>query len=247
MEETRQAEARGRQAVGRWVLVAVFLTGMLVLPFVMFGGTIERWVMQWLSQRHATVASVLVLGGILVSDVLLPVPSSVVAVAAGMRLGFWGGVATIAVGSTLGCWLGWAIGRGFGRPGLRRLVGGPALARFDALVRRYGAAALLVARPVPVLAEASVIAAGAGRFGMLATLGWTTGANLLVAIAYAGAGDLAATTDRHGLALVAALGLPGLAIAMVRWVTRRGAIEPDGSAQRSPGATRSPADQNRSG
>jgi len=199
----------------RWALVVLALALGIIAPFVLWGDAVEAWVGAWISDRHATASTVLVLGGLLASDVLLPIPSSVVAVAAGMRLGFGVAVATIAVGSTLGCLVGWGLGRWLGRAGLRRVVGENALARFDVLVQRYGVGALLLARSVPVLAEASVIAAGAGRFGPSRALGWTAAANLVVAVIYAGAGELAVATEHHELALVAALGGPGVAILLI--------------------------------
>jgi len=204
----------------RWALVVVGLALAIVGPFVLWGDAIAAWVGAWTADRHPAASTVLVLGGLLAADVLLPVPSSVVAVAAGMRLGFLGAVATIAIGSTLGCLVGWVLGRGLGRPGLRRFVGLDALARFDVLIDRYGVGALLLARPIPVLAEASVIAAGAGRFGLVRTLGWTTAANVVVALVYAGAGELAVASEHHEVAVVAALGGPGLAILLARWLPR---------------------------
>lgn len=204
----------------RWAVVAAVVLFGIVVPFVIWGDSMEAWIGDWVSDRHPTTSAVLVLGGLLAADVLLPIPSSVVSVAAGMRLGFFGAVATITTGATIGCLVGWGLGRGLARPGLRRFVGPAALARFDALAVRYGVGALLVARPVPVLAEASVIAAGAGRFGLRRTLAWTAAANLLVAVVYAGVGELAIATAHPELALLAALGGPGVAILLARWLPR---------------------------
>jgi membrane protein DedA with SNARE-associated domain len=51
---------------------------------------------------------------------------------------------------------------------------------------RYGLLALTLARPVPVLAEASVILAGASRLRLSMLLAYTLPANLAIAVAYAG-------------------------------------------------------------
>lgn len=202
-------------------LVALALVLAIVVPFLIWGDATAAWIETWISDRRPHAWTVLAFTGLLAADVVLPIPSSVVAVAAGMRLGFLGAVATIAVGATLGCLAGWAIGRGVGRPGLRRFVGPDALASLDVLVQRYGAGALLLARAVPVLAEASVIVAGTGRFGLARTLVVTGAANVVMALVYAGAGELAIATAHPELALAAALGVPGIAIVVARWLPGR--------------------------
>ena len=209
----------------RWGLVALALVLAIVVPFAIWGDATAAWIDAWIADRRADAWTVLAFAGLLAADVVLPIPSSVVAVAAGMRLGFLGAVVTIAVGSTMGCLVGWAIGRALGRPGLHRFVGPDALARLDVLVQRYGAGTLLLTRAVPVLAEASVIVAGTGRLGLARTLLVTGVANLVVAIVYAGAGELAVATAHPELALAAALGVPGLAIIVARWLPRRRATD----------------------
>jgi hypothetical protein len=90
---------------------------------------------------------------------VLPVPSSIVSTAAGVLLGFWRGTAVVFAGMTAGCLLGYAVGSRSSAVA-RRVVGEDGLVRAADLVRRYGDWVLVACRPVPVLAEASVIFAG---------------------------------------------------------------------------------------
>lgn len=205
----------------RWAIVGILVALAIVGPFLIWGDVVDAWVEAWTDDRRPTAITVLAFGALLAADVLLPVPSSVVAVAAGMRLGLLGAILTLSTGATVGCAIGWGVGRGLGRPGLRRFVGPRALARFDDLVARHGVGALVVSRAVPVLAEASVIAAGAGRFGFLRTMAWTAGANVVVALVYAGAGELAVATETPAIALLVALGVPGVAILVSSAASRR--------------------------
>jgi uncharacterized membrane protein YdjX (TVP38/TMEM64 family) len=99
---------------------------------------------------------------LLVSDVLLPVPSSVVMVALGASYGPVLG-ATLGAAGSLG-----ALGTGYhlGRAGTRLVdrVGTPAeRVRAQRLLRRWGPVAVIVSRPVPVLAETVAVLAGAAK------------------------------------------------------------------------------------
>ena len=132
--------------------------------------------------------------GLLIADVALPIPSSGVMIAHGALFGIWTGAILSLVGS-VGCSLvGFAIGRA-GRDQVRRFVSDAEYARASRLFDRWGMAAIVATRPVPVLAEVMSIIAGTAP-----TLGWwritvssIVGA-LPAVIAYAVAGHLATET-----------------------------------------------------
>jgi uncharacterized membrane protein YdjX (TVP38/TMEM64 family) len=154
--------------------------------------------------------------GLLASDVFLPIPSSIVSTAAGALLGVVGGTLSSWTGMTIGALAAWAVGRSVGRPGLRAWVGEVDLARAEVLTARSGALALVLSRPVPVLAEASALLAGAcgmplGRFLAASTL-----ANLGISLAYAAVGATAADVSSFLLAFFGAIGVPGLAMLIAR-------------------------------
>jgi uncharacterized membrane protein YdjX (TVP38/TMEM64 family) len=97
---------------------------------------------------------------LLAGDVLLPVPSSAVMLLNGSLFGPVGGAALSLAGSEAAALLGWAIGRR-GGPLLRRVVSPAARDRAEALVRERGAMAIVLTRPIPVVAETAAILAGA--------------------------------------------------------------------------------------
>lgn len=144
-------------------VVLVVLLVCVLVPFALWGDALERAAPLWLRAQDARAWLAAFGVALLVVDVLLPVPSSLVAVMLCVALGpLWGGVCVAA-----GAWLSFVVGYGLGRlvpeSRLRRWVG-PAL--WDRLRDRASNRALwwiTVARPLPVLAEISALLAGVWR------------------------------------------------------------------------------------
>jgi uncharacterized membrane protein YdjX (TVP38/TMEM64 family) len=109
--------------------------------------------------------------GLLIADVFVPVPSSVVMIANGALFGVTGGTLLSLAGSLGAAALGFFVGRRSARL-IERLISPAEKAQADALLARWGALAIVVTRPIPLLAEATAILAGGSP------LGW---ARLLVA------------------------------------------------------------------
>ena len=142
-------------------------------------------------------------------------PSSIVSTAAGVLLGFWRGSAVVWTGMMVACLIGYWLGtRASGTA--RRFVGDAGLARAEALMGRYGDWAIVICRPVPVLAEASVIFAGLVRAPFGRFLALTTLSNLGIALGYAAFGAFSMRMDSFLLAFLGALVIPGAAILIAR-------------------------------
>lgn len=114
----------------------------------------------WMKHGGILAASLGV--GLLIADVLLPVPSSLVMVAHGALFGVVVGTLLSLLGSVGAAVFGFAIGRRGGRF-LGRVVSPQESARANYLLGRWGALAIVVTRPVPVLAETMVIVAGTSQ------------------------------------------------------------------------------------
>jgi uncharacterized membrane protein YdjX (TVP38/TMEM64 family) len=138
------------------------------------GRALEQWAQEWAAAA-----------GLLASDVLLPVPSSFVSAFAVGALGPVLGAVSVWTGMTAGALIGYAVGHGGGRPLVARVVGPSELARADRLFARYGKGVLVVCRGVPVLAEASVLLAGAARMPLVGFAWVTSAAHVGLALAYA--------------------------------------------------------------
>lgn len=200
----------------RWLVVGLVLLGTIIVPFILWGEALERAILEWMRAGPSTGTSALVLVGLLASDVLLPIPSSAVAVAAGMRFGMAGGTAGIALGLTLGCVIGYGLGIRLGAPGLHRFVDDAERSRVEAFARRHGDVLVILLRPVPVLAEASVLFAGATRMPLRRFGAWTLLANVILGAVYAGAGSYSIQSGRLDIGAMAACAVPCLGLLLVR-------------------------------
>ncbi len=157
----------------------------------------------WMQKGGVFAASVGV--GLLIADVLLPVPSSVVMVAHGALFGIVGGTLLSLTGSTGAALFGFAIGRRGGSL-LERLVRPAERARADRMLTRWGGLAVVVSRPIPLLAETVAIIAGTSRFGWgrmtVAALAGSFPPALLYALTGATVANLKSTSLMFGVVLL---------------------------------------------
>ncbi len=145
----------------RWSALFVgAVAAALMVPFVLAAPVVDRWFTSFENRSGATWGVALVVVALLAVDIVAPVPSSIVAAFAGVTFGPWLGSGLVFVGLGIGCSLGYA-GASRLRPGLQRNPrGARAVASASALRARDGAFALVLTRPVPLLAEATVVVAG---------------------------------------------------------------------------------------
>jgi len=200
----------------RWGCFLALLLGFILIPFILWGDLIEQWVdspERW----NVEPGFVAVLGGVLLAaDMVLPVPSSIVGVLLGSTLGIWTGTLVGLTGMTIGCVIGFALGRLGSESTLRKLVPPQDFHRVALWLDRYGTAALIMCRAVPVVAEASIIAAGAMRVPFARMLIATGFANTGVSFAYAATGALATGLSGFLLAFVLSVTLPGIVLVIVK-------------------------------
>ena len=210
----------------RWIVLIGLMFALIIIPFILFEKQFEA-LGTWLAEGHASgglAASIIV--ALLALDVFLPVPSSIVSTGAGVLLGFWRGVAVIWIGMTIGCVIGYAFGAK-AAGAARRLVGDDGLARANQIMERHGNWALVVSRPIPVLAESSVVFAGIVRSPVRPFVWMTTLSNLGIALAYTAVGAFSMQMQSFLLTFLAALALPGIAMLLgKKWLTKAGASQP---------------------
>jgi uncharacterized membrane protein YdjX (TVP38/TMEM64 family) len=201
----------------RWSILLAILLAIVLVPFALFGDPLEAWTNRFLlSAGEHPLWTATVLALLLLSDILLPVPSSIVSTAAGYVLGMVAGTATSLIGMTAGSLLGYWLGSHPGVSFARRVVGERELERTRTLYERFGAWLIVIARPVPVLAEVSAFVAGIagmriGRFVLFSLL-----SNLGISLAYAAVGAYAASVDSFLLAFAGAILLPAIGMLVAR-------------------------------
>jgi len=205
------------QDLVRWALAITLVMLVPIIPFVGFGDALEARIEHWFDANLSPPATGAIVTAILASDVLLPVPSSFVSTLAGARLGLLVGCFVVWLGMTIGAMIGFALARAFGRPLAQRFTSADDLRRMELVGEERGTFVLALTRPLPVLAEASVLLLGAlgvpwGRFLPIVML-----SNLGLAAAYAALGYFAGQEGNLAVALAASIALPLLATTIARY------------------------------
>ena len=207
----KDGKKRLRRAL-RYAILFLALVAIVIVPFLIFGSSLEAWTFGIISPSRS--APVIAIAGIvlLMADVLLPIPSTFVASGLGALLGAPLGIIATAIGLTVGCAIGFWLGRYLGHDFAERELGMGDFNYLAGLLDRYGLPVLALCRPVPVLAEASVIAAGILGMRASSVLIVTGLANLGFAGVYAGLGAAAEGMGGFLAAFAASLAIPGIAL-----------------------------------
>jgi uncharacterized membrane protein YdjX (TVP38/TMEM64 family) len=188
-------------------IMALMIAFFLILFFVVeaLGVPLLTDPTPWMN--HGGIFAAILGVGLLIADVLLPVPSSLVMVAHGALFGVVMGTTLSVLGSVGAALFGFAIGRRGGRL-LERVVTSEERARADQLLARWGALAIIVTRPVPLLAETVAIMAGASPLGWgsvtLASLAGSLPPALLYALTGAAVANFQSTALMFGVVLLIA-------------------------------------------
>ncbi|WP_438301964.1 3-dehydroquinate synthase [Pseudomonas sp. NMS19W] len=216
MKHSRWYRALSKNASAGHFWLSLFCFAVLVIAsFLLF----EQQIQDFLNHLDLYLPSsptqqlnlALLLIALLALDVVLPVPSSVVALLAVAMLGSVGGYLVIFIGLCLGAGLGYALGAGYFRMLSSRL--GLHQRKPGQMAYRLGTLSLICLRGVPVLAETSVVAAGMQRYPLRAFLLVTTLANAGLALAYSAIGTFLVEENALLVTILASMVLPGLFIA----------------------------------
>ncbi len=209
------------QSVLRSLLLLTVLLLIPIIPFLFFGERIERWVDDWTQRVVSPWIVATGVAGVLATDVLLPVPSSLVSTFAGARLGTLLGTVASWAGLSVGAVLGFALARRWGRPLAQRLAREEDLDRMGQVSQHYGPVILVVARALPVFAEASVLLMGIHLLPWKKFLPAILLSNLGIALAYSAFGTFAKQHEWLALALGISVALPVLMTTIARaWFAR---------------------------
>jgi len=192
-----------------WLLF-VALVIVLITPFVLWGGWFElmlnpQGAKRWLDGLGPWGWA----GGIglLISDLFLPIPNTVVMSALGYVYGwFWGGVVSV-VGSMLSGIVAYALCRWFGRSAARWLAGEDGLARGEELFQsNRGGWIVALSRFMPVLPEAIASLAGLTKMPWRTFLIAMLSGCLPLGFVFAAIGAMG--IERPGLAISLSAGIP---------------------------------------
>lgn len=204
------------------VLIGVLLA-VIIIPFLIWGdkfdGTLSlegtrTWMEQW--GTWAWVAGI----GLLVADIVLPIPSTVVMSALGLSYGWWWGGVVSALGSITSGVIAYGACRAFGRPAAHWIAGEDGLKKGEELFARKGGWLVALSRWTPVLPEAVSCLAGLVKMPWRTYLWSLVCGSVPLGFAFAAIGHLG--QDRPGLAIaLSAIAPVALWAIATRWIGRK--------------------------
>jgi uncharacterized membrane protein YdjX (TVP38/TMEM64 family) len=191
----------------RHSLIIIVALLVPIVPFAIIG---ELPGEQWLSARDDGALVFAISGStILLLDIVLPLPSSIVGTLLSARLGFWAGFAATWLGLTAGHCLGYLLAR-------------LALKRVNAELSEVPTLLVVfLSRPVPILAEAMALAAGASAIPFRHFFVACAAGNVIYAGVLAGNGAALLPDALLGPGLFIPMLLPVIAWLIWQWSSKR--------------------------
>jgi uncharacterized membrane protein YdjX (TVP38/TMEM64 family) len=172
------------------------------------------------SMERGGLPSALLSVGLLTADSILPIPSVLIMVANGALFGFAVGTA-LSLAGKLGCAVtGFLLGRS-GRGLVHRLIGEAERQRGERFLARWGLLAILVSRPLPLLAETVVLLAGTSGLRLTPVILISPVGSIPEAAAYGLAGATAASFGNQVVIWLALLALAALLWLVLRRIDAR--------------------------
>lgn len=211
-----------------------------VLPFLLLGGQFESWLRGMSEQPPSRAMTFALVVGLLSTDILLPIPSSVISTLSGWQLGWLIGSLATWIGMNAGAVIGFAMSKTWGKPLALWFCKREDLDRMQALISAYGPTILVLTRAMPVFAEASVLIAGIHRLSWDRFVPAIVLSNLGIAVAYSWFGDYAERHQWLPLAMGVAVAVPVLVAAMARHFMPRTTTDTTEFKNRSQAISESP-------
>ncbi len=203
-----------------WILTVVLLLAMLLLFFV-----VQALELPFLAEDTSFLlgqkkwAAALAGIGLLVVDVVAPVPASIIMMANGMLFGPIGGTLLSLAGGMGAALVGYWIGTRGEHMG-KRWLGDASWAQAHSFFRNYGVMAVIVSRPIPILAEAVSIIAGLSQMPTRKFLPAALAGLSPTAVVYAVAGAYALELDKGLFIFLTVMALAGAVWVVGKWITR---------------------------
>ncbi len=169
-------------------------------------------------------------GGLLLADVFIPVPSSIVMIAHGAAFGIAGGFLLSLSASVGGTMVGWWLGhRGSGWMN-RRISAGERRRAHD-FILRYGLVAIILSRMIPILSETVAILSGTTALGWQKVLLAAILGSIPPALIYAVAGSFTTDFSSGALLTVGVVLFAGAGWVLSRYLSKPASPDPAGCAR----------------
>ena len=208
-------------------IACVLLLAFTIIPFVIWGEAMESALSidgarTWMA-NFGTGAGLAGMA-LLVADIALPVPSTVVMSALGLTYGTWVGGLYASAGSILAGLIAYGLCRWLGRPMALRIAGADGLSSGEAFFARGGPWLVVMSRWMPVLPEAVACLAGLVQMRFRTFCLALICGSLPMGFAFAGIGALG--QDQPAWAIGLSIVVPALLwLVARRWLAKHTAAE----------------------
>jgi uncharacterized membrane protein YdjX (TVP38/TMEM64 family) len=195
----------------RWKYIPFFLFVLFLGLFLFFeySGILSLSDTEKIIYNHKEYAGIIIIL-ILISDIITPIPSSIVMTISGNIYGFFWGAIISYIGAVLSALLGFLLFRNYGRKKTLHILGKKEYASMNKYFRVYGETIIIISRMFPMVTE--VISCFAGltkisikRFFILVSLG-----TLPMVFYYAYFGSVAENASEWAMPLILGFLIPGV-------------------------------------
>lgn len=203
-----------------YIITIVVILLVPVIPFLLFGERLESFVTEQLLTNQRFESPLWVGGAaivLLAVDILLPIPSSVVCTLAGSVIGVVAGTAVCWVGLNISAWLGYWLASKLGWRFVQRMTDETSRDQVQTTINNWSWLTLAGLRPIPILAEASILLAGCYQLEKSVFWPPVLIGNLVVAVSFVGLGKLSAEQGWFAMALPISICIP-LALLFTWWL-----------------------------
>ncbi|MBE9181449.1 TVP38/TMEM64 family protein [Oculatella sp. LEGE 06141] len=198
--------------------------GLLLLLFLIIFGVAEQLhlpimseSLEWMQTGNLSAALIGIL--LLTIDVILPIPSSFIMIANGALFGIAIGTLLSLIGSLGAALSGFWLGR-YGKSWLARVVSLQQQQQADALLKKWGLLAIILTRPLPLLAETTAVVAGTSSLKWSSVALAALAGSIPAAFIYAITGSTAANLNQTSLSFGLVLLIAGLFWGLNRYFNR---------------------------
>lgn len=178
------------------------------IPFLLLGESFEQQIRARFEQPWSPPARFVLIFGLLAVDIALPIPSSAVSTYGGSILGW--GWATLAswLGMMCGSLIGYSLARLIGHRFVDRVTDQQDQRSLGRFTEKFTTWTVVLTRPLPVLAEATMLMLGALKIPLRQILFPLLASNLVIAAAYSAVGAWSIQHDATLAVLIASVIVP---------------------------------------
>jgi len=157
---------------------------------------------------------------LLITDILLPVPSSIVMTLSGKFLGFLAGGLVSCLGAMLAALIGFFACRWGGQKVFVRLIGEQDISRVREWFNKYGVYAIILSRPIPMLTEILSCLAGVSQFSFKSFALAAFCGTLPICFVYSYFGSTSSLANPWPAVWITLI-IPALGWGITRWIKRK--------------------------